>query len=168
MIRFTTVLKKFGEKGEKTGWTYIDIPQKTADKLKAGCKKSFRVRGKIDEHIIKALALTPMGDGDFILAINASIRKAIKKIHGAEVEILIEEDVEPIKLSLEMIECLKDEPSAFKYFNELPPSHKNWFSNWVKSAKTITTTANRIATVVKACQMKMGFAEMMKAYKENK
>ena len=67
-----------------------------------------------------------------------------------------------------MMECLKDEPTAFEYFNGLPKSHKNWFSNWVKSAKSITTTANRIATVVKACQMKMGYADMMKAYRENK
>ena len=166
MIKFKTVLKKFGEKGEKSGWTYVDIPQKIAEKLKAGCKKSFRVKGKIDDYEIKALALTPMGDGDFILAINATIRKAIKKIHGAEVELSIEEDEVPAELSFEMIECLKDEPTAFTYFIGLPGSHKNWFSNWVKSAKTITTTDKRIATVVKACQMKMGFAEMMKTYKD--
>ena len=166
MIKIKTVLKKFGEKGGKTGWTYVDIPQKIAEKLKAGCKKSFRVKGKIDDYPIKAIALTPMGDGDFILATNATIRKAIKKIHGAEVVLSIEEDAVPAELSFEMIECLKDEPTAFTYFNGLPGSHKNWFSNWVKSAKTITTTDKRIATVVKACQMKMGFADMIKTYKD--
>lgn len=166
MITLQTVIKKFGSKGEKTGWTYIDIPQKTANILKPNCKKSFRVKGKIDEVEIKALALTPIGDGNFILAINASLRKSLKKIDGANVLIMIEEDEAAIILSPDMLECLKDEPIAFKYFDSLPGSHKNWFSNWVKSAKTIATCTKRIATVVKACQLKMSFSEMMKSYKE--
>ena len=167
MIKFKTVLKKFGEKGEKTGWTYIDIPEKIAEQLKPDCKKSFRVKGKIDEYEIKAIALTPMGDGNFILAINATIRKVIKKIHGAEIMVEIEEDAAAIKLSPDMMECLRDEPTAFKYFNSLPGSHKNWFSSWVIAAKTIHTSTKRIATVVKACQLKMSYSEMMKSYKEN-
>ena len=166
MVNINTVLKKFGEKGEKTGWTYIDIPQKIALQLKPDCRKSFRVKGKIDNYPVKALALSPMGDGNFILAINSTIRKAIKKIHGANVTISIKEDVQPLQLSSEMMECLQDEPTALKHFKSLPESHKNWFSNWVKAAKTITTSTKRIATVVKACQLKMTFAEMIKTYKE--
>ena len=77
MINFKALLQKFGRKGEKTGWTYIDIPKKIADKIKPGGKKSFRVKGKIDDLPIKATALTPMGEGNFILAINAQIRKII-------------------------------------------------------------------------------------------
>lgn len=92
MISFKALLQKFGSKGEKTAWTYIDIPEKIAQKIKPNCKKSFRVAGKIDNHSIKAIALIPIGEGNFILAVNAEIRKAIKKIHGASVEIHIEED----------------------------------------------------------------------------
>lgn len=168
MINFKTVLKKFGEKGEKTGWTYIDIPQKIAGKIKEGCKKSFRVKGKINDYEITAIALSPMGNGDFIMAINENLRKAIKKISGEKVELLIEEDTAPIELSFDMMECLKDEPSAFEYFNGLPQSHKNWFSNWVKSAKGIATTAKRITCVVITCQMKIGYADMIKAYRDKK
>ena len=167
MVKFKTYIKKFGEKGEKTGWTYIDISQKIAEKLKSDCKKSFRVKGKIDDYEIKAIALTPMGEGNFILAINGVIRKAIRKIHGAEIIVEIEEDTAVLELSPDMMECLQDEPIAFKYFNSLPGSHKNWFSNWVKAAKTIHTSTKRIATVVKACEMGMSFSEMMKNYKEN-
>ncbi len=166
MITFQTVIKKFGSKGEKTGWTYIDIPEKIANKIKPDCKKSFRVKGKMDEVEINALALTPMGDGNFILAINAALRKNLKKIDGANVVVAIEADEAKIELSVDMMECLQDEPMAYEYFDGLPGSHKNWFSNWVKSAKTITTSTKRIATVVKACQMKMSFSEMMKSYKE--
>ena len=103
MVTFKAVLQKFGKKGEKTGWTYIDIPEKIARKLKPNCKKSFRVKGKIDEHCIKEIALTPMGDGNFILAVNASIRKAIKKIEGAFVKVNMEEDTEELLSDAELL-----------------------------------------------------------------
>ncbi len=45
MIQFKTDIKKFGDQGEKTGWSYIEVPQKEADKLKPGYKKSYRVKG---------------------------------------------------------------------------------------------------------------------------
>ncbi len=168
MISFKALLQKFGNKGEKTGWTYIDISENIAQRLKPSCKKSFRVRGEIDDHPIKAIALTPMGNGNFILTVNAEIRKSIKKIHGSMVEVKIEEDMEGLLPDRELIACLKDEPLAYGYFKNLPPSHQNWFSNWVKSAKTETTITKRISVIVKACSQKMSFSDMMKTYKEEK
>jgi uncharacterized protein YdeI (YjbR/CyaY-like superfamily) len=69
----------------------------------------------------------------------------------------LEEDIEKIAIAPQMLECLKDEPLACKYFEELPTAHQNWFSNWVKTAKTEITVAKRIAVVVKACSQKNGF-----------
>jgi hypothetical protein len=45
MIKFTATLLKFDKQGEKTGWTYIEIPADLAQKLKPGNKKIFRVKG---------------------------------------------------------------------------------------------------------------------------
>ena len=168
MIRFECLLEKFGDQGEKTGWTYISIPHKIAEKLKPDHKKSFRVKGKIDTHILKGVALIPMGEGDFIMAVNATMRKAIKKIHGAKVRMDLEEDITPVKLSAELITCFKDEPAAYQYFNSLPPSHRNWYSNWVKTAKTENTMTKRIAAVIKSCSQNLTFSEMMKQYKEER
>ena len=168
MVRLKGVLQKFGDQGEKTGWTYISIPHKIAQELKPNNKKSFRVKGNIDSNILKGVALIPVGEGNFIMALNASMRKAIKKIHGAEVLLELEEDKTPVKLSSELIECFKDDPEAFKYFNGLPPSHRNWYSNWVKAAKTENTKAKRIATVIKSCAQQLTFSEMMKQYKEER
>ena len=168
MVTFKAMLQKFGSMGEKTGWTYIDIPEKIAQNIKPGFKKTFRVKGKIDEHCIKGLALTPMGDGNFILAVNASIRKVIKKIEGALVKVNIEEDTEEILSDAELLECLKDEPAAYDYFKKLSPSHQNWFSNWVKNARTQTTKTKRLAIIVTACVQKLHFAEMIKMYREEK
>ncbi|MDB5246011.1 MAG: hypothetical protein JWQ40_405 [Segetibacter sp.] len=33
MVEFTTTIKRFAQQGEKTGWTYIDVPEAIAQKL---------------------------------------------------------------------------------------------------------------------------------------
>lgn len=165
MVVFKTVLKKYGDNGEKTNWTYIDIPAKIAEQIKPGCKKSFRVKGKIDNCDFNAVATIPIGEGNFIVPINATIRKSIKKIHGATVEIQIKEDLQKLMHDEELMTCLNDEPSALNFFKSLPTSHQNWFSNWVKSARTAVTKTKRITIIIVACAQQMSFPEMMKKYK---
>ena len=71
MITFNATIKKFGHQGEKTGWTYIEIPEAIAQQLMPDNKKSFRVKGKLDEYTFEGRSLVPTGGGDFILALNA-------------------------------------------------------------------------------------------------
>ena len=40
MIKFSATLLKFREQGEKTGWTYIEVPVEIAQRLKPNNKKS--------------------------------------------------------------------------------------------------------------------------------
>src|ERR1700760_1419733 len=76
MVKFKTKILQFKERmGEKTGWSYIKVPAKIAQQLKPDNKKSFRVKGKLDDHPIGGMALIPMGGGGFILALKAAIRK---------------------------------------------------------------------------------------------
>ena len=70
MIEFKARLEKFGAYKDKTGWTYITIPAAKASLL-AQQKTSFRIKGTIDQHAIKQVAILPAGEGDFILAVNA-------------------------------------------------------------------------------------------------
>ena len=128
MIGFTTRILKFGNKGKKTGWTYIEVPVDIAQKLKPGNKKSFRVKGKLDSYSFKQVALIPMGGGTFIIALNASLRKAIGKRHGAMLKVKLEIDDNPYKLNSDLVACLADEPKARVNFEKLPPSHQNYFS----------------------------------------
>jgi hypothetical protein len=95
MVSFSTTILKFGKQGEKTGWTYILVPAKVAKKLNPGIKKSYRVKGKLDDHKIEKTALIPMGEGDFIIPINAAIRKGIGKRKGATVKLQLEIDQSP-------------------------------------------------------------------------
>lgn len=166
MVHFTALLKKFNEQGEKTGWTYIEIPEKIAQQLKPNNKKSFRVKGKLDNYSIEAIALLPMGDGNFIMAVNATMRKALRKQKGATVDVMLEEDKKEIKINAELIECLKDEPRALAYFNKLPRSHQKYYSRWIESAKTEQTKAKRIAQAVNALTKNFHYGQMIQNLKK--
>jgi hypothetical protein len=163
MIQFTTTILQFAQQGEKTGWTYIEIPADIAQKIKPGNKKSFRVKGKLDNHPVKKIALLPMGGGKFIMALNAGMRKSIGKKKGAMLKVQLEEDHAAILVNKELMLCLADEPEAMKKFNNLPKSHQQYYSKWVEGAKTEPTKTKRIAMVVTAMRRGMDFAEMMRA-----
>jgi hypothetical protein len=85
MVELEQVLDKFGEKGEKTSWTFAIIKARIANELKPNTKKSFRIKGFIDDFPIKQLALIPIGEGDFILPLNAITRREIGKENGNKV-----------------------------------------------------------------------------------
>jgi hypothetical protein len=167
MVKFKTKILQFKERmGEKTGWSYIKVPAKVAQQLMPDHKRSFRVKGKLDDHPIAGMALIPMGEGDFILALKAAIRKAIRKQAGDPLEVQLEVDKKEIVPPKALLECLADEPEAQKAFMALPKSHQNWYGNWVKGAKTEGTRARRIAHIVDSLLKKMSFPEMMRAYGE--
>jgi hypothetical protein len=165
MIAFSTEIKKFADQGEKTGWTYIEIPAAIAEKIKPGNKRSFRVKGKFDEYIFKGLSLLPMGNGNFILALNADIRKKIKKQKGAMLKVTMDIDNAPVKLNSDLMECLRDEPESLAFFNSLTPGHRKYFSNWINSAKTDPTKTKRIAQALTALARQQGFGEMLRELK---
>jgi hypothetical protein len=151
--------------GEKTGWTYIDIPADIAQQLKPGNRKSFRVRGTLDSFAISGVALMPMGEGNFILMINADMRKGIhKRGEGAMLQVSLEEDVD-FKLVVpdDVYECLADEPEALAYFNSMAESHRRYFISWINSAKTIPTRARRIAQTCHAMANRMDYGQMIRA-----
>ena len=168
MIQFTTTILKFGEQGEKTGWTYIQVPADIAQKLKPGNKKSFRVKGKLDNYAIQKTALLPMGGGSFILVLNATIRKGIRKAKGAMLNAQLQIDKTPLSICPALLECLEDEPVAMTNFKKMPNSHQHYYSKWIESAKTEPTRAKRIAMTVTAMVRAMDFGEMLRAArKEN-
>ena len=92
MIQFMTTIHKFDKQGEKTGWTYIEISAVQAKKIKPETKVSFRVKGTLDQYKIKQIALLPMGNGNFIMPLNAAMRKATAKKCGDKLKVSIEAD----------------------------------------------------------------------------
>ena len=165
MVQFTATIKRFKDQGEKSGWTYIDVPSAIATQLMPNNKKGFRVKGKIDAHPYSMIALLPMGGGDFIMTLNATVRKGVKKPVGATVNVKMSVDTEEIKPPAELIECLEDEPEAREYFNGLSKSHQNYFSNWINSARTEPTRTKRIAAALNAFARRWDFGQMLRAMK---
>ena len=168
MVRFTATMHKFEKQGEKTGWTYIEVPADLAQKLKPGNKKEFKVKGKLDNYSITRVSLLPMGGGSFIMPVNAGMRKGIGKKHGAMIKVQLEADDSPFIFNEDFMECLEYEPKAKEHFKTLTGSHQRYFSKWIDSAKTDATKTKRIAMAVNALAKKWGYPEMLRSQKDNK
>ena len=164
MISFKTELHKYDKKGEKTGWTYVDVTALHATKLNRGVKKSFRVKGTLDDFEFKLVALIPIGDGDFILPVNQTMRKALGKKAGDHVIVNLELDKEEYQIYEELIICLQHEPAALTHFLSLTRSHQNYYSKWVETARTDVTRADRIGKVLYAMLHKMDYGAMIRHF----
>lgn len=163
MVRFTATIHKFEKQGEKTSWTYFEVPADLAQILKPGNRKEFKVKGKLDAHPVKRISLLPMGGGLFIFVLNAALRKAIGKKHGAMVKVQLTEDKSEFVFNKDFMECLDDEPAAKNFFQSLTGSHQRYFSKWIDDAKTEPTRTKRIAMTINALTKKWGYGEMIRA-----
>ncbi len=168
LIKFTTTLERFGDKGEKSAWTYLRIPEKCLTAWKIKARSPFHVKGKLDDCVLKQKAVMSMGDGQMMLPINATLRKKIKKETGDKVEVALEVDSSKYIIHKELLLCLEDEPVAKKHFNSLTNSHQKYYSKWIEEAKTKTTAANRIATAVTTLAMGLNYSEMIHWQRENR
>jgi hypothetical protein len=163
MVKFTATLLKFEKQGEKTGWTYFEVPAELAQQLKPGNRKEFKVKGKLDNYSISRVSLMPMGGGPFIMPVNATMRKGLGKRHGAVIKVQLEADDSAFVFNADFMECLEYEQKAGEFFNTLPGSHQRYFSKWIDSAKTEPTRTKRIAMAVNALAKKWGYVEMIRA-----
>ena len=168
MVRFKAEIRRYGSNGEKTGWTFIDIPAALAVKLSPGSKKSFRVKGLLDKMEVTALALVPVGGGDFIMPLKKELRKTLKKDAGASLIATLEKDdnPDPFPMPDDFKECLEDEPEALKAFSAFTRSHQHYFIKWIDSAKTDATRIKRIAVAVNALSHGLDYGEMIRAEKK--
>lgn len=109
-----------------------------------------------------------MGDGNYILPINADTRKALRKNEGAVLQVQLEEDRSPFEYPQDIMACLADDETALAFFNSLPESHRKYFIKWIDSARTDSTRINRIGQMVNGCANRMRFDEMMRSLKNRK
>lgn len=168
MISFKAPLKKFGEKGEKTGWTYVEVPASVAVQLHSENKRSFRVKGKINECVFEGIALVPAGGGDYIFAVNAGLRKCLKKKTGETVNLQLQPDHSEPQLPAELYECLELEPAALEYFSKMKKGERNYFIKWILSARTDATLTKRMALAINAFLNKTDFGSMIRSQSKNR
>ena len=137
------LLQKFPGKG---GWTYALIPEILQDK-----HNPFgwvRVMGSIDAFEINKYHLMPFGDGQLFLPVKAEIRKKIKKEAGDTVHVILFKDEEPCIVPIELLDCLREEPEAIRFFELLNESEQQHYVKWIYSAKQENTKANRIVKTI--------------------
>lgn len=162
MVTFVALIRRFEQMGEKTGWTYVDISADIAQQLNPEIKRSFRVKGMLDRTFVNGLALLPMGGGSFILPLNASLREKLKKVDGSMLELSLEADQDfRIDTPEDLRMCLQEE-GVLHSFDKLPKSHRNYFINWISSAKMIETRTKRMGMTVNAMLMGFSYAEMIR------
>lgn len=166
MHTFNAIIEKFDTNGEKTGWSFIYIPIDVSEAMVPGNRKGFRVKGTLDKYKIEGVSLLPMGSGEFIMPINAAMRKGMHKSKGETLTVKIEFDPKEYELNSDFILCLEDAPRAYEYYKSLTKSHQNYFSKWIDSAKTEETKSKRITQSIQALGMEMSYQEMMRMNKK--
>jgi len=148
------LLERFPGKG---GWTYVRVPEIIKDKSKPfGWVK---VRGSIDGYEIRKYHLMPMGNGKLFLPVRAEIRKKIGKDEGDKVHVILFPDNEPLEVPQEMIECLRLEPEALKFFRTLTDSEQKHYVQWIYSAKREETKIRRLAAAVERLSKRLRLYE---------
>ncbi|GGE39137.1 uncharacterized protein DUF1905 [Pedobacter psychrotolerans] len=166
MIHIKAEIERFEQMGEKTGWSYVFIPAAIANEIKPDCKVSFRVKGKLDDLEIAGIATVPMGEGDFIIAINAILRKKIRKEAGAKVELWLEEDKDfKVEMPADLEVCLAEDERLLTRFLQQPKSHQNYFIKWINEAKTEKTRTKRLVMTIDAMEKLQDFGGMIRAGK---
>ncbi len=168
MIRFTASIKKFSKNAEKSGWSYIEIPAETASGLHHVNKTSFRVIAILDKNRFDGVALVPAGNGDYILPVNATMRKALRKKQGDTVDVVLEKDNAEPALPAELMECLEEEEQAFEYYKALKKAERNYFIKWILSARTDETRAKRMALSIHAFLHRTDFGTMIRNNKKDR
>jgi len=168
MIHIKAEIERFEQMGEKTGWSYVFIPAAIANEIKPDCKVSFRVKGKLDDLGIAGIATVPMGEGDFIIAINATLRKKIKKEAGAKVELWLKEDRDfKIEMPADLEICLAEDEMLLTRFLQQPKSHQNYFIKWINDAKTEKTRTKRLVMTIDAMEKLQDYGTMIRESKRN-
>ncbi len=160
-------LQRYERNGEKTGWTFIEIPQDIAVQMSSD-RRGFRVKGKMDDYVYKQVALVPIKGGNFILPINAQMRKATGKKDGDRLMLEMSLDPSEIPLSEDLLTALASDLDSISLFESLTPSHQQYFSKWFESAKTMPTKSDRIAKCLFAMQYKMDYGQMIRHFKKEK
>ena len=164
MVNLKVEIERYETNGEKTGWSYVHIPQEIADQIKPNERRGFRIKGLIDELAVNGLSATPIKDDGFIIPLNKNLRKLLKKEAGAIVELRLAFDADfKIEMPDDLEICLAQEEGLLEYFLSLPKSHQNYFINWLNTAKTEHTRTKRLVMIVNAMAFKQDFGAMIRA-----
>ncbi len=147
------VLQKFPGKG---GWTYAEIPEILQNK--SNPFGWVKVKGCIDDFELRQYKLMPKGNGKLFLPVKAEIRKKISKSAGDYVKVILYTDESPVEIPNEIIECFKNEPQkTYVTFTSFTEGEQKTYLDWIYSAKTEETKADRILKMMDRLQKQLRY-----------
>lgn len=135
--------------GDKYAWTFAEIPEIPMPKKSFGMLK---VKGKIDDYEFSNTHLMPMGNKQLGLVIKAELRRKLNKQAGDTVHITLYEDRTPLIIPEDLLLCMEDEDGLVEKFENYSEGQKKAFIDWINSAKTEQTQAERIAKTIARVQ----------------
>lgn len=62
-------------------------------------------------------------------------------------------------------DLLADAPDALAFFETLPRSHQQYFSNWIDSAKTVPTREKRLSQATAGLLMKLSYGDTIRHFR---
>jgi hypothetical protein len=128
------------------GGAFVTVP---FDVEKTFSKKRVKIIATIDGEPYRG-SLVRMGSESHLLIILKEIRKKIGKTFGDQVEIIIEEDIQPrvVEIPPDLITSLEKSPSAAGFFQQLSYTHQKEYVDWILDAKRAETRQRRIIQAV--------------------
>ena len=124
------------------GGAYVNVP---FDVEQVFGKKRVKVLASIDGIPYRG-SLVRMGGECHLLPVLKEIRQQLGKSIGDEIEVTVEEDVQPRQVSVpdDLRQALEAESAAQAFFEKLSYTHQKEYVQWVEEAKRPETRQLRI------------------------
>jgi hypothetical protein len=134
----------------KGGWHYVLLE---TDLRAYRVGKSWpQVKGTVDEMAISQYGLAPFGNGKSLFALNAKLRKQLKKGEGDHIQLTLFLDDSKLKIPNEIHEILEDYSPAKAFFDSLSEKNKKYYIDWIADTKNEETKLNRINKMLNRLQ----------------
>ena len=84
---------------------------------------------------------------------NYIIGKQINKQQGDHVEIILFADNDPLEIPMEFVECLRDEPEAYKQFYHFTEAEQKRYIDWIYDSKKTITQVERMVKAINSIRL---------------
>ena len=128
------------------GGAFVTVP---FDVEQAFGKKRVKIKALIEGEPYRG-TLVRMGGPEHLLLVLKDIREKIGKSFGDEIEIELEEDIEPrqVEVPQDLKDVMESDPEALEFFKKLSYTHQKEYVQWIEEAKQDQTRQSRILRTV--------------------
>jgi hypothetical protein len=111
-----------------------------------GTRGQVKVKAWIDGELYRGSISSMVKNGPHILIVTQAVRKAIGKVPGDSVTVVLEQDQEPREVLVpeELAALLAQNAEAKAFFDSLAFTYRKEYAVWIASAKRPETRQNRL------------------------